>query len=95
MISQAMKRKETLHCQYQKRTKTKIIRYRRYDIQQEEMDYYREQLMLYIPFRDERKDILDCDIKFMFDLLSDQILETRNLYQSSQTGRNRTSSGTN
>ena len=67
-----------------KRTKTKIIRYRRYDIQQDEMDYYREQLMLYIPFRDERKDLLDCDIKFKFDLLSDQILETRNLYQSSK-----------
>ena len=40
--------------------------------------------MLYIPFRDEQKEILNCELKFKYELLlSHQILQARNQYLSS------------
>ena len=54
---------------YKKRLNPKVIRYRKYDkaddIQLE--DYYREQLMLFLPWRDELKDLLPEEYNSYYD----------------------------
>ena len=37
--------------------KTKVIRYRRYKLAQDAINYYREQVLLFLPFRDEIREI--------------------------------------
>ena len=44
-----------------KRRKTKVIRYRKYQLEKEPKHFYREKVMLYIPWRDENRDILQID----------------------------------
>ena len=39
----------------------KIIRYTRFNIESEEKNYFREQLMLFTPWRDEEKELLNVD----------------------------------
>lgn len=45
----------------QKRTISKIIRFRHYGKQLDPKNYYREQLMLFLPWRDEDVDLLSID----------------------------------
>ncbi|GBM56827.1 hypothetical protein AVEN_226240-1, partial [Araneus ventricosus] len=49
------------------RTKPKIIQYRKYKKSQNEDEYYREQIMLFTNWRDEKKDILTQDFKHFFN----------------------------
>ncbi|XP_035710253.1 uncharacterized protein LOC110853120 [Folsomia candida] len=44
-----------------KRTIRKIIRFRHYGKQADPTNYFREQLMLFVPWRDEKKDLIDID----------------------------------
>jgi len=44
-----------------KRTTPKIIRYRHYGKKEDFQNYCREQLMLFVPWRDEKEDLLDID----------------------------------
>lgn len=44
---------------HRKRTKSKVIRYPRFRVDKEPADYYREQLMLFLPWRDEQRDLID------------------------------------
>ncbi|XP_008558846.2 uncharacterized protein LOC103579268 [Microplitis demolitor] len=43
-----------------KRKKRKILRSRHYNKHQDESNYYREQLLLFLPFRDEKTEIENC-----------------------------------
>lgn len=45
-----------------KRTKAKILRFRNYSLELDPMNYYRERIMLFLPWRNEAHDILDKDI---------------------------------
>lgn len=47
-----------------RRTKIRIIRYRNYELDPD--NYIREHVMLYLPWRDEKKDILDKDLEEVF-----------------------------
>ncbi|KAI8146023.1 hypothetical protein BJV82DRAFT_665814 [Fennellomyces sp. T-0311] len=60
-----------------KRKTLKVIRFRRYRLQQGPQNYYRELLMLYFPWFDEEFDLLlvDCDI--VFRAHQEQILVNR------------------
>ena len=42
-----------------RRTKAKIIRYRRYQFEEDPSNYYREMLMLFTPWREEREELID------------------------------------
>ena len=42
-----------------RRTKSKIIRYRRYQLEEDPSNYYREMLMLFTPWREERKHLIE------------------------------------
>ena len=46
------------------RRKPKVIRFRRYNIIQDEVNFYREQLMLYLPWRNEYIDFDNIDFFF-------------------------------
>ena len=43
--------------------KRKILRYRNYDAEDEPSNFYRSNLMLFLPWRDEHNDILNIDMK--------------------------------
>lgn len=45
------------------RRKVKIMRYRKYSMEIDGDDYYRENLMLFLPWRCEENDILNCDME--------------------------------
>ena len=48
------------------RRKAKIIRFRRYSIIQDEVNFYREQLMLFVPWRIDFSDTDNIDFKSMY-----------------------------
>ncbi len=48
------------------RNRPKIIRYRRYNLKQDEQNYYREQCMLYVPWINEDCELINCDIRKKF-----------------------------
>jgi hypothetical protein len=60
-----------------KRTKSRIIRYRRYDVTQNKEDFYREQLMLYLPYRNEDTEIVNVDHELLYLNHDEQISENR------------------
>lgn len=68
--------------QYRKRPIGRVIRYRHYDIE-DTINYKREMVLLYLPFRSEISDILDSN-KFLqlFNDNNDIIMERRHLYES-------------
>ncbi|GBP70865.1 hypothetical protein EVAR_53529_1 [Eumeta japonica] len=67
---------------YRKRLIGRIIRYRCYDID-ETVNYQREMVLLYLPFRNEVADIVDCN-KFiqLFNDNKETIMERRKLYEN-------------
>ncbi|XP_017299882.1 uncharacterized protein LOC103510000 [Diaphorina citri] len=50
-----------------KRTKAAVLRYRRYKLAQDPKNYYREQVLLLLPFRDEREDIENKDCEKLYN----------------------------
>lgn len=63
-----------------KRTKVKIIRYRRYQLQKDPINYYREQVLLFYPWRNEENEIEKSDCKTLYYQNIDIILKKRNTY---------------
>ena len=60
-------------CTVRKRKTLKIIRYRRYQLDRDEVNYFREKIMLYVKWRDEESDILNKDIRNIFSQNIEQI----------------------
>jgi len=57
-----------------KRTKPLVIRYRRYNIVQDPVNFYREKVMLYLSWRDESKELLETNCKEIFLKNRDEII---------------------
>ena len=62
------------------RKTAKIIRYRRYQKEKEPANFYREKLMLYVPWRDEDNDLINIDHQTKFDSLASTIMEKERQY---------------
>ena len=62
------------------RKTAKIIRYRRYQREKEPTNFYREKLMLYVPWRDEDIDLINIDHQTKFDSLASTIMEKERQY---------------
>lgn len=50
-----------------KRTKAKVIRYRRFNEEQEPDEYFREMLMLFMPWRNEQSDLIHINHKDIYN----------------------------
>ncbi|KAF0747465.1 ATP-dependent DNA helicase, partial [Aphis craccivora] len=61
-----------------KRKIRKIIRYLRFNVDKNEQDFYRENVMLFLPWRDETVDLLNINCKQVYETNIDRI---KNLYQ--------------
>ena len=59
------------------RRKAKIIRFRRYSIIQDEVNFYREQLMLFVPWRTDSSDTDNIDFKSMYATQNRELFESR------------------
>ena len=64
------------------RRKAKIIRFRRYSIIKDEVNFYREQLMLFVPWRVYSSDTDNIDFNSMYATHLNLITQNRELYQS-------------
>jgi hypothetical protein len=60
-----------------KRKVRKIIRYMRFNIDKNEQDFFRENVMLFLPWRDEKSDLLNIDCKEVYEKNVDKI---KNMY---------------
>ena len=63
------------------RRKAKVIRFRRYSIIQDEVKFYREQLMLFVPWRTDTSDTDNIYYKSMYPHLN-LITQIRELFES-------------
>ncbi|CAF4566213.1 unnamed protein product [Rotaria sp. Silwood2] len=63
-----------------KRTKKKIIRYRNFKLHQDPENYYREQLMLFLPWSKEEEDLIHINHEETFELHKDLIRQNRSEY---------------
>ncbi|CAF1458321.1 unnamed protein product [Rotaria sp. Silwood1] len=63
-----------------KRTKKKIIRYRYFKLHQDPENYYREQLMLFLPWTNEEEDLIHINHEERFELYKDIIQQKRSEY---------------
>ena len=63
-----------------KRRKSKIIRFRRYNIHQDESNYFRELIMLFLPWRNETHDVERQNCKQLYKDAQDQIDALRKKY---------------
>ncbi|KAF6217109.1 hypothetical protein GE061_001462 [Apolygus lucorum] len=63
-----------------KRTKSKIIRFVRFNIETHEDDFYREQLMLFLPWLDEESELICVNQKNKFNENKQMIIQNRKLY---------------
>ena len=64
------------------RRKAKVIRFRRYSIIQDEVNFYREQLMLFVPWRTDSSDTDNIDFKSMYATHLILITQNRELFES-------------
>ena len=62
------------------RKTAKIIRYRRYQKEKEPANFYREKLMLYVPWRNEDNDLINIDHQTKFESLASTIMEKERQY---------------
>ena len=63
-----------------KRTKKKIIRYRNFQLHQDPEDYYREQLMLFVPWNNKEQDLIHINHEEIFALHKDTVQQKRSEY---------------
>ncbi|CAF0843236.1 unnamed protein product [Adineta ricciae] len=63
-----------------KRTKKKIIRFRNFKLHQDPENYYREQLMLFLPWNNEEEDLIYINHEEQFELYKDLIQQKRSEY---------------
>ena len=64
------------------RRKAKVIRFRRYNIIQDEVNFYREQLMLFVPWRNDTNDPDTIDYKSTYSSHVNLITQNRELFES-------------
>ena len=62
------------------RKTAKLIRYRRYQKEKEPANFYREKLMLYVPWRNEDIDLINIDHQNKFESLSSTIMDREKKY---------------
>ena len=62
--------------------KAKVIRFRRYNIIQEEVNFYREQLMLFVQWRNDTNDTDTIDYKSTYSSHANLITQNRELFES-------------
>jgi hypothetical protein len=60
-----------------RRKNPKVIRFRRYKLHTDPLNYYREQLMLYVPWRNEDDDLLNDNVEQLFYQNVEHIIEKR------------------
>jgi hypothetical protein len=65
-----------------KRKVQRIIRLRRYGEKEDLENYYREQIMLYYPWRNEEVNLMNNDNRERFRILQDQICDVRKKFNS-------------
>ena len=65
------------------RRKAKVIRFRRYNIIQDEVNFYREQLMLYLPWMNEYIEFDKIDFRCVYETNIDLIKQNRTCFESS------------
>ena len=63
-----------------KRAYPRIIRYRRYTKSQDYHNYCREQIMLYVPWRDEEAEVINASVEEIYQREYAKIVETRKAY---------------
>ena len=66
------------------RRQAKIIRFRRYNIIQDETNYYREQLMLYFAWRNELNDSENIDLKPIYESNLIMIAQNKSMFENKQ-----------
>ena len=64
------------------RRKAKVIRFRRYSIIQDEVNFYREQLMLFVPWKTDSSDTDNIDFKSMYYSNLNLISQNMELFES-------------
>ncbi len=69
-----------------KRTKKKIIRFRNFKLHQDPENYYREQLMLFLPWSNEEEDLIYINHEETFELNKDLIRQKRSEYVHHEAG---------
>jgi PIF1-like helicase/Helitron helicase-like domain at N-terminus/Herpesvirus tegument protein, N-terminal conserved region len=70
-----------------KRRQCKIIRYRRYCVETDPDNYYREQLMLFHPWRDEDVDLFGINFEDKYNLHRATIIANRMMYNYFESDR--------
>ena len=63
-----------------KRIKKKVIRFRNFKLHQDPENYYREQLMLFLPWSNEEEDLIHINHEETFELYKDLIQQKRSEY---------------
>ena len=68
---------------YKHRRNPRVIRYVRYDVKKDPENYYRERLMLFMPWRNEAKDLLGSyeTYKAHYNVLKDNLESKRSQYE--------------
>ena len=62
--------------------KAKVVRFRRYNIIQNEVNFYREQLMLYLPWTEEYTDSDNINFKCIYESNVNLIMQNRSNFES-------------
>lgn len=64
------------------RLKSRIIRYRNYHYELDPENFVREHLMLYYPWRNEKRDILEKDMERLFKVNEEKIKQIKKMFNS-------------
>ena len=65
---------------YKKLTKRKIIRFKNYNIEEDPSSYYRSQILLFLPWRNESTEIENVDLKLKYLQNEERITEVRDSF---------------
>ena len=80
--NQRKKKRKSYPKKYVLRTRERIIRYVGFKKEMNEAEYFREMVMLFLPWRNEEDDILNADTKEIFKINRNEILEKYARYNS-------------
>ena len=69
------------------RRKAKVIRFRRFNIVQDEDNFYREQIMLYLPWTNECRDLLNINLQMCYNKNYLRIMKNRLEFESNDQER--------
>ena len=69
------------------RRKAKVIRFKQYNIVQDEDNFYREQIMLYLPWINEYRDLLNINLEMCYKKIYIRIMINRPEFESNDQER--------